>query len=51
MNRYAIFRSKESKNVLCYCAARDAKHALKIARGIWTLTRTATATRVDWRVA
>ena len=49
MKRFAIYRSRESKNLLCYCMARDRQHALKIARGIWTLTRTARAVPAEWR--
>lgn len=43
LTRYLVFRSKESRDFLCVCAARDSKHALRIARQIFTLSRTASA--------
>lgn len=41
--RWLVFRSRKSPAHLCVCAANDAKHAVKIARNIWSLDRTAFA--------
>jgi len=41
--RYKVFRSAQSKDFLCICAARDKRHALKIARRMFRLERTAMA--------
>ena len=43
LNRYLIYRSAASRNFLCICAARDKRHALKIARQNFRLERTAYA--------
>jgi 1,2-phenylacetyl-CoA epoxidase PaaB subunit len=43
LRRYRVFRTSKSPNHLCICAARDAKHALKIARQMFTLPRDAHA--------
>ena len=43
MTRFLVYRSKTAKHFLCICAARDRKHALKIARRMFTLDRTAFA--------
>lgn len=44
LKRYRVYRTPQSANHLCICAARDAKHALKIARQMFTLPRGAYAT-------
>ena len=41
--RFNVFRSEESRNPLCVCQARDRRHALKIARQMFVLGRTAYA--------
>lgn len=41
--RFLVYRSKESKHFMCVCDARDRRHALKIARRMFALTRTAMA--------
>jgi hypothetical protein len=41
--RYLVFRSHTARDWLCVCAARDRRHALKIARRIFRLERTAFA--------
>lgn len=41
--RYNVYRSGKSRNFLCICAARDRRHAVKIARQIFRLDRTAFA--------
>lgn len=41
--RYLVFRSRQARTHLCVVAARDQRHALQIARRIWTLPRTAFA--------
>lgn len=48
-SRYLVFRSREARNYLCVCEARDGGHALTIARRLFRLTRTAHAVkeRVD----
>lgn len=43
MSRFKIFRSSKSDNFLCICMARDKKHAIKIARRMFRLDRTAFA--------
>jgi len=43
LTRFLVYRSAKSRNYLCVCAARDTKHALKIARSIWNLKRDAFA--------
>jgi hypothetical protein len=43
LTRFLVYRSAKSPNYLCVCAARDKRHALKIARGIWNLKRDAYA--------
>lgn len=43
--RFLVYRSSESRTYLCVCAARDKRHALKIARQMFRLGRTAFAIR------
>lgn len=43
LRRYQVFRSREAREFLCIAAARDARHALRIARQLFVLTRTAWA--------
>lgn len=43
LTRYLVFRTAKSPHFLCVCAARDAKHALKIARQQHRLSRDAYA--------
>ena len=43
MKRFLIYRSDTAKHFLCICSARDKAHALKIARQIFFLSRTAYA--------
>jgi hypothetical protein len=43
LTRFLVFRSHESRDFLCVAAARDRKHALRIARQIFRLSRTARA--------
>lgn len=43
--RYLVFRSREARNYLCVCAARDGGHALRIARRMFRLARTAHAVK------
>jgi hypothetical protein len=38
-----VYRANEAKTYLCVCAARDKRHALKIARQMFRLPRTAYA--------
>lgn len=45
LRRYRVHREARSRQFLCICAARDAKHAVRIARQHFRLTRTAWATR------
>ena len=45
LTRFKIYRSAKSRDFLCIVAARDGRHALKIARSIFTLDRTAKAIR------
>lgn len=42
-SRYLIYRSAKSRDFLCVCSARDGRHALKIARRLFRLDRTAHA--------
>lgn len=44
LHRFHVYRTRTSPRRLCICAARDKAHALRIARGIWQLDRTAYAT-------
>lgn len=41
--RFLIYRSAAARVHLCVCAARDKSHALKIARRMFRLERTAFA--------
>jgi hypothetical protein len=41
--RYMVFTAPSRREPLCICAARDKKHALKIARQLFALPRTAYA--------
>lgn len=41
--RYLIYSSRKARSYLCICAARDGRHALSIARRMFTLDRTAYA--------
>lgn len=43
--RYLVFRSAASRNYLCVCAARSATHAIRIARRMFRLERTAHAVK------
>lgn len=43
LRRWWVYRSATSKQHLCVCAARDGRHALKIARQMFRLDRTAHA--------
>lgn len=43
LRRYLVYRSRDAKQFLCICAARDRRHALKIARRMFRLDRTACA--------
>ena len=43
MTRFLIYRSAAAQQFLCVCAARDKRHALKIARRMFRLDRTAYA--------
>jgi hypothetical protein len=43
LRRFLIFRSPDAKSYLCVCAARDNNHALKIARQLFALGRSAVA--------
>lgn len=43
MTRFLIYRSAAARQLLCVCAARDKRHALKIARRMFRLERTAYA--------
>ncbi len=45
LQRYLVYRSDKAKNFLCVCAASDRRHALKIARQLFRLERTAHAVR------
>jgi hypothetical protein len=41
--RWLVYRTRKSANHLCVVAAQDKAHALRVARGIWALDRTAFA--------
>lgn len=43
MSRHLIYRSAKARQFLCVCLARDERHALKIARRMFQLDRTAYA--------
>ena len=43
MSRYLIYRNAAARQFLCVCAALDKRHALKIARRMFRLDRTAYA--------
>ena len=43
LHRFLVFKHAKSRDFLCICAARDKRHALKIARQLFTLDRTAFA--------
>ena len=43
LRRYLVYRSAKARNHLCVCAARDRRHALRIARQMFTLERSAYA--------
>lgn len=43
VRRFLVFRSREARDFLCVCAARDRRHALKIARRMFRLERSAYA--------
>ncbi len=43
--RFNIYRSIKAKTFLCVCVGRDARHALKVARQMFILERTAFARR------
>lgn len=41
--RHLVYRDANSRHYLCVCAARDRRHALRIARQMFHLPRTAHA--------
>jgi hypothetical protein len=43
LRRFLIYRTAKSRQHLCVCAARDGRHALRIARQMFLLERTAFA--------
>ena len=43
LRRFLVYRSAKSRQHLCVCAARDGRHALRIARQMFLLERTAFA--------
>ena len=43
LRRFLIYRTAKSRQHLCVCAARDGRHALRIARQMFALERTAFA--------
>lgn len=43
LRRFNVYRSAAARTHLCVCAARDSRHAVRIARQLFLLTRTATA--------
>lgn len=43
VRRYLVFRARGDRQFLCVCAARDRRHALKIARRMFRLERSAYA--------
>ena len=42
--RHLVYRRREARTYLCVCAARDKRHALRIARQMFRLDRNAYAT-------
>jgi len=44
LRRFRVYREAKSRQCLCIAAARDSKHAVKVARQLFRLTRTAWAT-------
>lgn len=44
LRRFHVYREAKDRQFLCIAAARDAKHAVRIARQMFRLTRTAWAT-------
>jgi 1,2-phenylacetyl-CoA epoxidase PaaB subunit len=44
-HRYLVYRSNQSRQFMCVCAARDEEHALEIARKNFHIDRTAWAVR------
>lgn len=44
LTRFRVYREASSRQFLCIASARDAKHAVRIARQMFRLTRTAWAT-------
>jgi len=44
LRRFRVYREAGARQFLCIAAAKDAKHAVKIARQLFRLTRTAWAT-------
>lgn len=51
LRRHLVYRTRASRNPLLVAAARDAKHALKIARQMFTLPRDAYAVLESRRAA
>jgi hypothetical protein len=45
MKRFLVFSSRTRSNHLCVCMARDRRHALAVARQLFTLKRTPTPSR------
>lgn len=43
LRRFLVYRSAKSRQHLCVCAARDGRHAVRIARQMFLLERTAFA--------
>jgi hypothetical protein len=43
LRRFRVYKERTSREYLCVAAARDGRHALKIARQMFHLTRTAYA--------
>jgi hypothetical protein len=43
LTRFLIYPNDKTKQFMCVCAARDKRHALKIARQLFRLDRTAFA--------
>lgn len=43
LRRFLVYRTAASRGFLCVCAARDRRHAVKIARQQFRLGRTAYA--------
>lgn len=44
-SRYLVFRSRKSTSYICVCMARDAGHAVDIARQMFDLGRDAFAVK------